>query len=155
MRLLSGAASSPSIKRNNVPYYNVSIADEHGNALTSGLQIGVKQNSSGQLSNTLVTETLTGEKVLDNACITTLTFDYGICVSYEGITPLRQLLQFVWNHEVNGMGGASTGLSSAPGGVYDEDLTTVGTVLSDADGSSTIPGGAGISYGKILFTLVK
>lgn len=66
-----------------------------------------------------------------NVCIAGI--EYSVPIAYEGVTPLKQIMEFIWNTRVEGLNNSA----STPGGTYtivESDLTAGGI-----DGNNNLP----------------
>ena len=83
---------------------------------------------------------LTGDS--KNICVAFI--KYAMPLSYQGVTPLKRVMEYVWNNEVKGMGGSTTTKS---GGTFND--TYISTITQDTS-SGTMP-----VDGEIIFYIIN
>lgn len=83
----------------------------------------------------------------ENKKITVVKLNYSVSCSYEGITPLKQIFEYVWNNEVGGLNGTGREDKAKQSYTYDKQ-----DLVSGGEGSTlnTLP-----STGKLIYTLVR
>ena len=103
--------------------------------------------------------TYNGVPIPDNKVVTTVSVKYTTAVSYVGITPLKSLFAYIWNTQVDGIGGTS----GNTGNVEDinPEIQMMGNDTNDTEvsvgDSGKSWGGTGMvpTTGDITFWLVK
>lgn len=110
----------------------------------TGLTVkGITANNPSEGITISVNKDLAGRDVKDNAVVTVVELQYSVPVAYEGLTPLSEMMSFVWNNEVDGLDGS--GDISGTSAFDDTQRQNV-----ESANSNTIP-----STGRLLYTLVK
>lgn len=134
----------------------------HSMTSATGLKTTNTQGSGKGIyvgSDAIKDYTLNNIPIIDNKVITTVDVEYSTVIKYVGITPLRSLFEFVWNHQVDGIGGPS----GNTGGAEEFDNNQYVTMRSDERDTATSNvggtswGGAGMvpTTGELKFWLVK
>lgn len=107
--------------------------------------------------------TVGGNTVYDNQYITAVGLNYNLVATYEGITPLRNIIAFVFNSQVSGFSRDGSGVNTPPdlsgtpeaniaNGPASSDTISLGGFNGNnqADGSTS---GLVVSSGKLVYTL--
>lgn len=95
----------------------------------------------GDISN-LTATTASGEDERQNICVAYI--EYSLPVSYKGITPIKNIFEWVWKNEVQGMENSAPDLADQTWNDDTEDLTGGG------EGNSTLP-----TSGKLIYYVVR
>ena len=91
---------------------------------------------------------------LENSYVTVVGIEYTIPIAYQGITPLKNIFEYVWNNEVNGQ----TGSTVDPLQADRSGMTGTGTfsyATQNMTNSSDINNGALPATGEIYYVLVR
>lgn len=91
---------------------------------------------------------------LENSYVTVVGIEYTIPIAYQGITPLKNMFEYVWNNEVNGQ----TGSTVDPLQADRSGMTGTGTfsyATQNMTNSSDINNGALPATGEIYYVLVR
>lgn len=92
-------------------------------------------------------------EVKDNALVTVVGIKYTLPMTYQGITPLKNIINFAWNHEVAGMSDSSYSFGSERQS-YD-DLTASAMISGGLEGTTSAEVGVLPTSGKLVYTLVR
>lgn len=85
-------------------------------------------------------------EVYDNWYVTSVGIEYSLEVNYEGITPLRKLIAFVFNSQVTGLGTSAPSIAN-PDTLSNADILSMGGFDGDGLGSGVV------TSGKLTYTL--
>lgn len=91
---------------------------------------------------------------LENSYVTVVGIEYTIPIAYQGITPLKNIFEYVWNNEVNGQ----TGSTVDPLQTDRSGMTGTGTfsyATQNMTNSSSAGNGALPATGEIYYVLVR
>lgn len=91
---------------------------------------------------------------LENSYVTVVGIEYTIPIAYQGITPLKNIFEYVWNNEVNGQ----TGSTVDPLQTDRSGMTGTGTfsyATQNMTNSSNAGNGALPATGEIYYVLVR
>lgn len=103
--------------------------------------------------------TVGGTQVYDNQYITAVGLEYNLVATYEGITPLRNLIAFVFNNQVSGFSRDGQGVNAPPNlsGTPEANIANQPAyqdTLELGGFNRNLPsGGVTISSGKLIYTL--
>ena len=112
----------------------------------TGLGVRGTPYASGSTGIAVTTTTdLLGRAVKDNAVITAVEIDYTVPIAYEGITPIKSWMHWLYNNDVEGLGGGSIADRYEFDNTAKESLSS-----SNINASGTIP-----TSGKLIYVLVK
>lgn len=129
--------------------FNYYIVD----AKTDGSQLRALTNMDASNLRDIVA-TVDNDINLENSYVTVVGIEYTIPISYQGITPLKNIFEYVWNNEVNGQ----TGSTVDPLQTDRSGMTGTGTfsyATQNMTNSSNAGNGALPAAGEIYYVLVR
>lgn len=85
-------------------------------------------------------------EVYDNWYVTSVGIEYSLEVNYEGITPLRKLIAYVFNNQVTGLGTTAPSIPN-PDTLSNADTLSMGGFNGEGLGSGVV------TSGKLTYTL--
>lgn len=102
----------------------------------------------------MVTPSVDNDIMLENSYITVVGLKYQIPISYQGISPLKNIIEYAWNNEVNGQTGSAidplstdrTGMTGT--GTYDFSSQVMTNENSATNGTLS-------TMGEIYYILVR
>lgn len=109
---------------------------------------GLKIKQAGVAGDGISIKTDVSGDAKENYYVTVVGIEYEMPVSYTGITPIKKIFSYAWEHEVKGLGETAPDKGASPWSGDTKQNLTSGGLSGDDDGQLS-------STGKLIYTLVR